>query len=326
MKRKKRLISILTNLLLIFLIMIVFSEITQVFAEEVSYPDRPITILGMFSPGGTVDTVARLLVDGLEKRLNVPVLIAPKPGAAGALSLNVLSQSVPDGYTLCTFITSIPSLLPNFQDVPWDPIEDFTYICQYVVSFETFSVRIDSPWKSIEDVIEYARKNPGKFKWGAASPRSATTTATKAMFAHYNVETTFIPFQGGIEVMTNLLGGHIDASVVSEWTSPVEAGEIRLLAHTGTGEIPEYPEVPSYDKLGYPYYAYSGMGIVGPKGMDEKVVEILEEAFEAETYTEHFIESVRKLGLALVFKGSEELTDFMRNDVENSKKTVEELF
>ncbi len=98
---------------------------------------------------------------------------------------------------MSTFIIPIPVLLPLFEEVPWDPLEDFTFICQYAVSFAPFSVRSDSSWKSMDDVIEYAKNNPRKFKWSAASPRGATTIATKAMFAHYNVETTFIPYKGG---------------------------------------------------------------------------------------------------------------------------------
>ncbi len=133
-------------------------------------------------------------------------------------------------------------------------------------------MRTDSPFKTWDGLLDHARENPGQLKWATAAPRGLAHIATEAAFRQETVSAVFVPFGGGAEAVTALLGGHIDAVVASGYGPHLEAGSIRLLIETGPEPIPEAPEIPTFKERGYPLAIPAAYGLFGPAGLPGEVV------------------------------------------------------
>ncbi len=243
-----------------------------------AFPSRQVTIIVGFAPGGGGDISARWMADYLRERWKVPVIVENKPGAGATIAAAQLARSKPDGYTVALATTSPFTVAPYFQAVQYDAAKDFTYLFQFLVSAQPLFVRSDNPNKSMQDFVAWARANPGKLNWSTAATNGGSHVATEAAFKHLGITATYVPFKGGAEAITALLGGHIDALVAAEFPPYAAAGQVRLLAESGPDRIPEYPNVPTFKELGYPLSVPIFYGIAGPAGIPADVVAKWEEA------------------------------------------------
>jgi tripartite-type tricarboxylate transporter receptor subunit TctC len=206
-------------------------------------------------------------------------VIENKPGAGGMLGpAGMARNAAPDGYTLSQ-LTVGAFRQPHMQKVDWDPLRDFTYIIG--VSGYTFGlvVKADSPFKSFNDVIAYARANPGKFSFSSTGTGTSPHLLIEEVAAKANVQMLHVPFKGNADSTQALMGGHVMAqSDASGWGKFVDQGAFRLLVTFG--EQRARWGAPTAKELGYDVVSYSPYGIVGPKGMDPKVVKVLHDAFK----------------------------------------------
>lgn len=278
-----------------------------------TWPEKPITWNSIFTAGGMSDLSLRALAEGVEKKLGVPIVVENVVGAAGAAGVNAIAKAKPDGYTFGLAVVSTNTVLPYFEDVGYDPAEDFEYIAQYVTVYQPVAVKADSSWDTWEDMISWAKNNPGKLKWSAASAKGAQAIATEAVFKEQGIEATFVPFQGGAECMAALLGGHVDATIVAEYIGPLEAGEVRLLAECGPVKIKGYEDVPTYKELGYPLHPMSFYGVAGPKGISQDIVDKLESAIREVVESDDFYHKMEKLNIIPIYVGSNEFNNYVRD-------------
>ena len=248
-------------------------------AAQQGYPNRAVTLIVPWPAGGSTDTHLRKLAELASKHLGQPIVVENKPGAGGMLGpAGMARNAAPDGYTLSQ-ITVGAFRQPVMQKVDWDPIRDFTYIIG--VSGYTFGmvVKADSPFKTFNDLIAYAKANPGKLSYGSTGTGTSPHLLVEEVAAKAGVELLHVPFKGNADSTQALLGGHVMAqSDATGWGKFVDQGAFRLLVTFG--EQRARWGAPTAKELGYDVVSYSPYGIVGPKGMDPRVVKVIHDAFK----------------------------------------------
>jgi tripartite-type tricarboxylate transporter receptor subunit TctC len=242
------------------------------------FPSKQVTILVGFAAGGGGDAWMRWMAAYLRERWNVPVVVENKPGAGGTIAAGQMARANPDGYTVGLATSSPFTVAPYLQKLPYDPIKDFTYLFQFLVSAQPLFVRSDAQWKSAKELISWAKANPGKLFWSTAATNGVVHISTAAAFQAAGIEATYVPYKGGSEAVTALLGGQIQAMVAAEFPPFLAAGQVRLLAESGPDKIPGNPDVPTYQELGFPVSVPIFYGIAGPAGMPPQVVQAWESA------------------------------------------------
>jgi tripartite-type tricarboxylate transporter receptor subunit TctC len=232
-------------------------------------------------PGAGTDVVARVIAPGASKILGQEVVPVNKPGAGGGVAVGILAASKGDGYTVLAHTTSSLTVVPHLESVSYDPIKDLVPIAHFGTFYCGIIVRADSPYKTFKDLIDYARKNPGKASFGIVGVGNAPHLDIELVLQQEKVDMPVVPLGGGPPALTALLGGHVTAVGVgaSAWIPNYKAGKVRPLATTTEKRI--IPEVPTLHEFGYPFYNLSTEYylISAPKGTPAPVVTKLEGAF-----------------------------------------------
>ena len=221
-------------------------------AHEPDYPSRPIKIIVCLPAGGGVDTVTRIVADGLQRRLGQPVVVENKGGQAGNLGAEAVFTAEPDGYTL---LASPPAPITTnallYKSVPFDPAR-FTPVAVMTTIPNTLTVRADFPARDLREFIAYAKANPGKVSY--ASQSSGTTSHLTAVMFELatGVRLLHVPYRGTAPAINDLIGGHVDA-FFNELATSMEmhnAGKVRVLAVTTAQRVAELPDVPTMQENG----------------------------------------------------------------------------
>jgi tripartite-type tricarboxylate transporter receptor subunit TctC len=277
------------------------------------YPERPITLLVGFAPGGSLDLSARALAASAEKILGKPVIIENKTGGTGTVALAALLSQNPDGYTLCATPSSVLIRVPQMQKVPFKPLKSFKPIIGYTAPQLGIAVRTDSPWKSLRDLVNDARKNPGKLKYATTGVGSTTHAAVEEIAARDKVQMIHVPYKGSNEAMTALMGGHVQfASLTSEFVPLVKAGKLRLLATMGEERSPTFPRVPTMKEAGYDFVTDAVYAIVAPAQLPPDLGNKLEKAFSQAIKDKQYLNTISKMDLVPVFYNSRNFEKFLR--------------
>jgi tripartite-type tricarboxylate transporter receptor subunit TctC len=270
------------------------------------FPSRQVTIVVGFAPGGGGDMSARWIGDFLRERWKVPVIVENKPGAGGTIAAAHTARSKPDGYTVVLATSSPFTVSPHFQTVAYDPVKDFTYLFQFLVSAQPLFVKSDSQFKTMQELMAWAKANPGKLFWSTAATNGATHVSTQAAFKAAGIQATYVPYKGGADAIRALLGGDIQALVAAEFPPYAAAGTIRLLAESGPDKIPEYPQVPTYKDLGFPVSVPIFYGFAGPAGIPPEAVREWNAASADMVRTAGFKDLVGKLKGTASYKNHED--------------------
>ena len=247
------------------------------------YPNRPITLIVPFPPGGVADNVARPVALALGKQLGQPVIIENKQGAGGGIGMAQVARAKPDGYTLLLALSSI-SIIPEADKVlgrtPLFTLDQLTPVARFTADPVVLAVRAESPWKTYAEFIAYAKANPKKINYGSSGnygtmhvPMEMLGSATGASFTH-------VPFTGAAPSVTALLGGSLDAvaSGPSTVVQHVKAGKLRVLANWGPERHPALPGVPTLRELGVAVEFAQWAGLFAPGGTPEPVLAALRRA------------------------------------------------
>ena len=295
---------------------------TTVFAQ--AYPTRPITLIVPWPAGGSTDTHLRKLGELASKNLGQPIVIENKPGAGGMLGpLWMAANAKPDGYTLSQ-LTVAAFRQPYMQKVDWDPLKDFTYIIG--VSGYTFGVVVksDSPFKTFQEVIAYAKANPGKFTYSSTGTGTSPHLLMEEMAYKAGVQLNHIPFKGNADSTQALMGGHVMAqSDATGWGKYVDSGAFRLLVTFG--EQRTRWGAPTAKELGYDVVSYSPYGIVGPKGMDPKIVKIIHDAFRKASEDPENQKLLASLDQVYWYKSTEDYAKWAADTFVSERATIERL-
>jgi len=293
--------------------------------DPAKFPSKPITLIVAFGAGGVVDLTARSLADSASKTLGQPIVVINKPGGSGVIAVTATANADPDGYTIGTGSPSSLVVAPNLRSVPFNTKEDFSWILGYAYGVNIFCVLPDSPWKTFKDLIEEARKNPGKLSYATAGTFSGAHLAILRVFSIEKVNLNHVPVAGGKEMITQLLGGHISAGMSTDTAPFIRPGKLRPLMVQSEKRIAEIPEVPTFVELGYKVPFLQWCTIIGPKGMDPRIVKKLSDAFKKAMDEPSFKELCKTIMFTPSFMDSESLKAKMLNDYDTIKIMVKEF-
>ncbi len=290
------------------------------------YPQKPVTLMVPYGGGGSTDVTARMLANLAQKDFAKPIVVVNKPGGGGVLMHELLAQAKPDGYTLGVVSTGVLTRTPFLRKVNYNPEKDFTYIMLYALWQYGLVVRADSPWKTLDEFLNYAKANPGKVTYSTAGTGSAQYLAMEYLAQAKGIKWTHIPCKGGIAAVTALLGGHVTACAQAiEWKPYVESGQLRLLAVLGAKRIPAFPKVQTLKELGYNYAVVSGPGIAGPAGMPPDVVAYVAKAFTKAAKQKQFLELLNRLEMLPFILDGAQFEAYVKKSVPIKRKLVNSL-
>ena len=296
--------------------------------EAKDWPSQTINMIVGWGAGGSSDLVTRMLSESLQKSLGVPVVVENKTGAASLISLRFVSTAKPDGYTLgfisCTAITEKPFFTKN---IPFDPINGFSYLAQVFNYGYGFVVRADSPWKTFPEFMEAAKKQPGKLSVSMSGIGTTMHVALAKLEKKIpGFKVTVVPFKGGVPAVTALLGGHVDACFqTQEWKSYVDSGQLRLLAAPQKERWREYPDVPTWLDLGYGISALSQGGYVAPPGLPEPIRKRLDDEFKKAMEYPGFKNTAKQFGLIESYKPGKELYEELMRTYKENKDIIPKM-
>ena len=251
-----------------------------------SWPTRSITMIVPFPPGGLADLVARPVAEAMSRELGQPVVIENKAGAGGGIGMSLAAKSKPDGYTRVMALSSL-TVLPEADVVlgrtPMFGLNDLRPVARYTADPTVLAVRAESPWKSVQEFVDDAKKRPGAINYGSSGNYGTMHVPMEILAQVSGSKLTHIPFTGAGPAVVALLGGQIDAVSTGPATvlQHVKAGKLRVLGHWGNGKLASMPEVPSLKDAGFnaEYAQWSGLFI--PSATPEPVAQRIRAAARA---------------------------------------------
>jgi tripartite-type tricarboxylate transporter receptor subunit TctC len=291
------------------------------------YPHMPINFIVGLPPGSTGDLMGRALCNAASKTLGQPIIVTNKPGAGQAMAMVSLKNSKPDGYNLGALMSGA-FYGQHMRKVQYDCIKDFTFLIQFCEFQQGILVRSDSPWKTFNELMDYAKVNPGKLRFSISGIGTVHHLVLERLALKLGTKWACVPFDGDSAATTALLGGHVDAQCGSSaWVPNVDAGQLRLLAVCGGGEkrMVKYPDVPTLRELGYDITAPTFYAIGGPKGLTDHAVDILHKAFKKSMDDPDLIKMAAKFYMPLVYRSPQDFNTYLLDMDENVGDLVRRL-
>ena len=287
-------------------------------AQE-NYPSRQITLIAPFAAGGSTDLVARVISEGLRAKLGQPIIVENKPGGTGVIGAREVVKADPDGYTLLLAnagATVIPAAMSH--NYPIDLNKDLLAIGLTAEFVGVVMAKKDLPVNSMQEFIAYAKANPGKLNFGTSGIGSMVHLSAELLMKETGIKMQHLPYKGGSNSMTDLLGGTIDALFVS---SPVAVGQadnknLKMLAVTSRYRLQALPSVPTVEESGVPGFDTTAwMGVMGPASMPPAIREKLSAALVDIARDPDTQAKLRKIGFEPIGKDAAAFQEFFRGDV-----------
>jgi tripartite-type tricarboxylate transporter receptor subunit TctC len=290
------------------------------------YPTKPITLIVPWTAGGATDIVMRAIADSASKVLGQPVVVDNKAGGGGTVGPAIMAAGAkPDGYTVAQIPITV-FRLPLMQQVSWDAAKDFTYIINLTGYTFGVTTSAEGPFKTWQDVIDFAKKNPGKVTYATPGAGTSLHIGMERVAALAGIKLTQVPFKGTPETSAAVLGQHTMLQVDSSgWRPLVDAGKLRLLMVWTGARSPNYPDVPTLKDLGYPLVYDSPFGLAGPKGVDPKIVAKLHDAFKKALEDPAVVATLAKYDMVPNYMSTEDYRKFVVEVTESERKVVESL-
>lgn len=294
-------------------------------APAAGFPERDITLVVPWSPGGGTDTLARTLVKNGKKYFGVNITVVNRVGGTGVIGMDSVAKAKPDGYTVgvITFNLSTYRLLGQSEL----SYRDFDLIALLNRSPAGLSVKADSQFKTLKEMVEYATKNPGVVTVGHSGPAGAWHLAAAALTAKTGAKFTFVPFDGAAPTRTALVGGHISvaATGMDEVLQFYQTKQIRILAANSPARNPFFPEVPTVAEAGFPIESpiFDWRGLATVKGTPPEILKVLREGFKKATEDPDYIALMDKVTLPRTYLDYKEFEAFLSGMEKSLEPTLE---
>lgn len=286
---------------------------------EDAYPNRHITMVVPFPPGGVADLTGRPTAFAMEKTLKQRVIIENKSGAGGAIGMAYVANAKPDGYTILMALSSI-SIIPEAEKLfeRKSPYQMSQLLPVALISADptVLVVRADSPWKSVKDLVEDAKKRPGKISFSSSGIYGTLHMAMEMLAQSANISLWHVPYTGGGPAMNALVGGHVDAlaSGPAAVIGQIKGGKLRALATWGGKRLAALPEVPTLKELGYDAEFYIWSGVFAPAGTPAPVVATLRNAVRQAVEDPEFKAIMAKIETPIYYLDAPEFQRFWDKD------------
>jgi tripartite-type tricarboxylate transporter receptor subunit TctC len=294
-------------------------------APAQDYPAKPINMVVAIGPGSPQDIVTRALVARAAKSLGQPFVVTNNGAAGGAVALAATARAKPDGYHLISNGTPMITILPQVRPVPYK-LDDFEPIMHFGAGQYGLAVRADAPWKTLKELVEFVKKNPGKVSFGTLEAGTFLHTAMYMIQKQEGLDWIHVPYPGGGVGTNALLGGHITAeSGAGGLFQHARNGRVRMLATYGERRSKSMPDVPTIRELGYDFRLSNLIMLGAPKGTSQVIVKQLDAAFRKAMDDPEFIQVMDKFETDIVYRGPAELKTMLEEMVAAYGRIVKDL-
>ena len=294
-------------------------------ASAQDYPSKPIRLVLPFPPGGVTDLLARALSEKLSQRLGQPVIVDNRPGAGTTLASDIVARAPADGYTLLMPASSVGTAPLLYDRVNYDAIKSFAPITQVASVVHVLEVNSSLPVKSVAELIEYARRNPGKLNYGSTGAGTSTHLEMELFKSMANVYLVHIPYKGSGPALVDLIAGQLEV-MIDAWGSSgpfVRSGKLRALAVTTAKRSTAVPDLPTVAESGLPgYEAMPWLGLMGPAGTPAPIVSRIHREVSEILKEPEMQEKFKTWGLDIIGNSPMEFATFLRKDITQWDKVI----
>lgn len=293
-------------------------------AAAQTYPDRPVRIVVGFPPGGSSDTVARVVAQHLSPLLGQPVVVENKPGAGGVIGSDTVAKAAPDGHTLLLATAGHSTAAAMMQKLPFDAVKDFAWVTTVTTYPFAIATSADSPIRSLEDLVKKAKAAPGKITYSSAGVGTSHHLLGEWLSSQAGIEMNHIPFKGGTSPLTEVLAGRVDVMIETmTLTLPhLKSGKLRGLAVTSPEPKDYLPDVPPASKTVPGLVFQSWLGIAAPAATPSAVVDSLNKSLRKVLAEPEVQKRLAALGGGAAPVAPEQMREQVQTEIERWKKLV----
>ncbi len=316
--------SIRLGLGAVSLALAVLSLHSPVYAQA-SYPDKPIRLVVPYTPGGGADTNSRMLAQPMSAILGQPIIIENRPGASGVVGAMAVLQAPTDGYTVFydTFPYAVNAVM---RDLPFDPVKDMIPVSQAINMPLILVIPASSPFKTLKDLVDFAKANPNKLDYGSYGAGGAAHLAAELLQRDAGIKWTHVPYKGGAQAIADVLAGRLAGYFSNPITAlqHLKSGKLRALATTGTARMEALPDVPTFEEAGYAgFRVVEWNGFFVAKGTPTNIIERLAKAVNEATKDPAVKARMESMGIEPVGNTPEQFTSFLQGEIKQWRALVQ---
>ncbi len=294
---------------------------------QAAYPDKPVTITVPFPPGGSTDTLARMISPKMGEKLGQPVIVENKPGATGAIGATQIKRAAPDGYNILCASIGVWAVNPFLQkNLAYDPAKDFDLLTVAVRAPNVLVTTASLPSKDVKEFVEYLKGKPGKVTFASSGAGSSDHLSIELFWQETHTSGIHVPYKGGGPAIADLVAGHSEASFqnLNAIIGHVKGGKLKALAVTGDKRSPLLPDVPTLVELGYKdMVVYSWQALGAPKGLPADVKNAIHGAMMTALKDPETAKKLTDPGFEIVASSPEEFAQFLQAELAKWKKVIE---
>lgn len=282
----------------VLFILFVFLSGNVMADDPAKYPERPVTLTGAWAAGGDTDLACRAISSSIQEFCGQPFIVQAKPGGAGLVALQNLASSKPDGYTLHLGRPAELTVGPLVEQFPFDLDREIVPVAQLAISPVVLAVNSDTPWKTFEELVAAAKKEPKKIQFAVANPTSMGRMAVEKLCLDSGIVMTAVPFKGGAPAATAAAGGHIPcfSGTLGETLPHTGSGKLRAILVFADKRAKEYPDVPTAIEKGLSISFASWQAVMARRGTPETILKKLEGWMKSITQKGDYIQTIERIG------------------------------
>jgi tripartite-type tricarboxylate transporter receptor subunit TctC len=292
-----------------------------------SYPNKPIRLILPFQPGGTTDIIGRIIGAKFAERFGQPVVPENRPGAGSNLGIDLAAKAKPDGYTI---VLTSPALTVSpglYKKLNYDPVKDLAPISMVVEGHYVLVIRPALPIKSLKELVEYAKANPGKLNYGSGGIGTAPHLAGELFKSLAKINIVHVPYKGANLAMIGMMGGEVDMVVIgiTNAVPQIQAGKVKGLAVLSSARVPSLPDVPTAKEAGIDHFEVtSWYGLLAPAGTPRDIINRLNAEWVRIAAQADTKEKMQNAGFETVSDTPEQFFEFIRKDIVRWSKVIKD--
>ena len=314
------------KLLKVFSVLVMSMQLSLA-VQAAGYPEKPVTAVVPFPPGGSTDSIARVIAPKFEQKLGQPLIIENRPGATGAIGAGTVKRAAPDGYTIMVASIGVYAVNPILQkSLQYDPSKDFDLLTVAVRAPNVLVANPNFPANNLAEFIAYLKKNPDKVTFASSGAGSSDHLTAALFWQKTGTSGAHVPYKGGAPAITDLIGGHADVSFqnINVVAPHIKAGKLKALAITGEKRSPVLPQVPTLAEAGVKEVdVYSWQAVAAPKGLPKDAKTKLHSTITGVLNDPEIKNKLVEQGFEVVANSPEEFAKFQAQELARWRNVIQ---